>query len=62
VLGTYTGLYTVGWMTGGLVGPAAVGGMVDLTGWDLMLVDAALAVVVVVRIQVLRRNIPGAAL
>lgn len=66
VLGTYTGLYTVGWATGGFLGPAAVGGMVDLTGWDLMLADAALlaalAVVVVVRIQVLRRGTSGAAL
>jgi MFS family permease len=66
VLGTYTGLYTVGWMTGGLVGPVAVGGMVDFTGWDLMLVDAALfaalAIVVVVRIQVLQRGSSRAAL
>lgn len=66
VLGTYTGLYTVGWYTGGFVGPALVGGMVDLTSWDFMLVDAALlavlAVVVVARIQVLRRTMAGAAL
>jgi len=66
VLGTYTGLYTVGWYTGGFVGPAAVGGMVDLTSWDLMLVEAALlavlAIVVVLRIQVLRRGTAGAAL
>lgn len=66
VLGTYSGLYTVGWMTGGFVGPAVVGGMVDLAGWTLMLVDAALlaalAVVVVVRIQVMRRTMSGAAL
>lgn len=60
VLGTYTGLYTVGWMSGGFAGPAAVGGMVDLTSWDLMLVEAALlavlAIVVVLRIQVMRRG------
>jgi MFS family permease len=66
VLGTYTGLYTVGWMSGGFVGPAVVGGMVDLTSWNLMLVDAALlatlAVAVVVRILVLRRDLPGAGL
>jgi hypothetical protein len=53
-------------MTGGFVGPAVVGGMVDLTGWGLMLVDAALlaalAVVVVVRIQILRRGTDGPAL
>lgn len=66
VLGTYTGLYTVGWLTGGFVGPAVVGGMVDLTGWHLMLVDtallAALAVVVVLRIIVMRRDTSGPAL
>jgi MFS family permease len=66
VVGTYTGLYTVGWYTGGFLGPAAVGGMVDLTSWDLMLVEAALlaalAIVVVLRIQVVRRGHPGAAL
>jgi MFS family permease len=66
VLGTYSGLYTVGWMTGGFVGPAVVGGMVDLAGWGLMLVDAALlaalAAVVVLRIQVMRRTMSGAAL
>ena len=60
VLGTYTGLYTVGWMSGGFAGPAVVGGMVDLTSWDLMLVEAALlavlAIVVVLRIQVTRRG------
>ncbi|WP_460404097.1 MFS transporter [Actinophytocola sediminis] len=66
VVGTYTGLYTVGWYSGGFVGPAVVGGMVDLTSWDLMLVNAAalavLAVVVVLRIQVLARDRVGAAL
>jgi MFS family permease len=60
VLGTYTGLYTVGWMSGGFAGPAVVGGMVDITSWDLMLVEAALlavlAIVVVLRIQVMRRG------
>lgn len=60
VLGTYTGLYTVGWMSGGFAGPAVVGGMVDVTSWDLMLVEAALlavlAIVVVLRIQVMRRG------
>ena len=60
VLGTYTGLYTVGWMSGGFAGPALVGGMVDLTSWDFMLVAAALpavlAIVVLVRIQFLRRG------
>ncbi len=63
VLGTYTGLYTVGWYTGGFVGPAVIGGMVDLTNWDLMPVEAAvLAVVVILRVQVLRRHTTGDAL
>ncbi|MET0235005.1 MAG: MFS transporter [Kibdelosporangium sp.] len=60
VIGTYTGLYTVTWQLGGLVGPAVVGGMVDITGWDFMLLDAgllaALAVVAVLRIRVLARR------
>lgn len=66
VLGTYSGLYTVGWYSGGFAGPALVGGMVDLTSWDLMLVEAALlavfAVVVVLRILAVRRDTGGAAL
>lgn len=66
VLGTYSGLYTVGWYSGGFVGPAVVGGMVDLTSWDLMLVEAALlavfAVLVVLRILVTRRGTEAAAL
>lgn len=55
VIGTYTGLYTIGWASGGFAGPAVVGLAVDLTGWDLMLLHvAALAVVsilLVLRIQ-----------
>jgi MFS family permease len=55
VLGTYTGLYTVGWGLGGFLGPAAVGALVDVTGWRFMLVDAALlaalSVVVLLRID-----------
>ncbi|MUL43209.1 SLC45 family MFS transporter [Streptomonospora sp. PA3] len=58
--GTYTGLYTVGWMTGGFLGPALVGSMVDITGWRLMPADtallAALAVAVVLRVLALRRR------
>jgi len=54
LLGTYAGLYTVGWALGGFAGPAVVGAMVDVTGWDLMLLDIAvvtsLAVVVVWRL------------
>ncbi|XHM65212.1 MFS transporter [Streptomyces nigra] len=60
LFGTYAGMYTVGWAGGGFLGPALVGGMVDLTGWPLMLVDiaavAALSIVVVSRIGVLRRR------
>lgn len=46
VLGTYAGLYTVGWASGGFLGPAVVGGMVDLTGWRWMLLDIAVVTVV----------------
>ncbi len=60
VIGTYTGLYTVTWQLGGLVGPTVVGGMVDLSGWRFMLLDAGLlavlAVVAVLRIQALARR------
>ncbi|WP_199439847.1 MFS transporter [Umezawaea beigongshangensis] len=63
VLGTYTGLYTVSWASGGFLGPAAVGALIDLTGWRFMLLDAALlaalAVVAVLRIDVLRRRNPA---
>lgn len=53
VLGTYAGLYTVGWASGGFLGPAVVGGMVDLTGWRWMLVD--IAVVTAIGIGVVLR-------
>ncbi|MEV4319519.1 MFS transporter [Actinocrispum sp. NPDC049592] len=60
VVGTYTGLYTVGWVSGGFLGPALVGGMVDLTGWSLLLLDVAvialLAVLVVARVNALQRR------
>ncbi len=59
VLGSYTGLYTVGWMSGGLAGPAVVGLAVDVTGWSLMLLHIAvltvLAVLLVLRVDRLRR-------
>jgi MFS family permease len=48
VLGTYTGLYTVGWSAGGFLGPALVGGMVDVTGWPFMLLDIALVTLVAI--------------
>ncbi|MFL1380674.1 MULTISPECIES: MFS transporter [unclassified Nocardiopsis] len=65
VLGTYTGLYTVGYASGSFLGPALVGAMVDLTGWRFLLVDAALlaalAVVAVVPVELHRRRDPEAA-
>jgi MFS family permease len=65
--GTYTGLYTVGWVGGGFLGPAAVGGLVDVTGWPLLPLHVAvvglLAVLAVARISVLqRRSAKGRAL
>ncbi|MFE4575343.1 MFS transporter [Streptomyces chartreusis] len=60
VFGTYAGMYTVSWAGGGFLGPALVGGMVDLNGWSLMLVDIAavalLAIIVIVRMGTLRRR------
>lgn len=60
VVGTYTGLYTVGWAAGGFLGPALVGGMVDLTGWPLMLLDVAVVALVsalaVARVWALQRR------
>ncbi|MCM4076584.1 MFS transporter [Paractinoplanes hotanensis] len=54
VLGTYTGLYAVTWYLGGFAGPALIGGVVDLAGWDSMLLDiavlAVLAILVLVRL------------
>jgi Na+/melibiose symporter-like transporter len=60
VVGTYTGLYTVGWVGGGFLWPAAVGGLVDLTGWPLLLLHVAvvalLAVLAVARVSALQRR------
>jgi MFS family permease len=60
VVGTYTGLYTVGWVSGGFLGPAAIGGLVDLTGWSLLLLHVAivalLAVLAVARAGALQRR------
>lgn len=60
VSGTYTGLYTVGWVSGGFLGPALVGGMVDLTGWHLLLLNVAIvaliAVLAVARVSALQRR------
>jgi MFS family permease len=64
VLGTYTGIYTIGWATGGFLGPAIVGAMVDVTGWRLMLIDIAvvalLAIATVARVAILQRRRPAA--
>jgi MFS family permease len=60
VLGTYSGLYTVGWASGGVAGPALVGLAVDVTGWSLMLVHIAVlavaAILVVLKIERLQRG------
>ena len=60
LLGTYAGLYTVGWALGGFLGPALVGFMVDVTGWELMLLDiavvAGLGAAVVARLARHRRS------
>ncbi|MGW3346278.1 MFS transporter [Nonomuraea rubra] len=60
VVGTYTGLYTVGWVGGGFLGPAVVGGMVDLTSWSLLMVHVAIiavvAVLTVARVSALQRR------
>ena len=60
VVGTYSGLYTVGWMSGGFIGPALVGGLVDLAGWRWMLVDiaffSAIAVAIVARVRLHHRR------
>lgn len=62
VVGTYSGLYTVGWSLGGFLGPALVGGMVDLTGWSWMLLDiaavAAVAVLIVRLVSAGQRRRP----
>ncbi|MGC0211626.1 MFS transporter [Streptomyces levis] len=60
VFGTYAGMYTVSWASGGFLGPALVGAMVDVNGWPLMLLDialvASLSVAVIIRISRLRRR------
>ncbi|MDG4782407.1 MFS transporter [Micromonospora sp. WMMD961] len=59
VFGAYTGLYAVTWYLGGFGGPALIGAVVDLVGWDGMLlyiaVLAVLAMLVVVRLERLQR-------
>lgn len=60
VFGTYAALYAVGWQGGAFLGPALIGGAVDLLGWPSMLLDialvAAVAVAIVVRIDRLQRR------
>lgn len=64
VFGTYAGMYTVSWASGGFLGPALVGAMVDVNGWPLMLLDialvASLSVAVIIRISRLQRRRPAA--
>ncbi|MFC1230499.1 MULTISPECIES: MFS transporter [Streptomyces] len=64
VFGTYAGMYTVSWASGGFLGPALVGAMVDVNGWRLMLLDitlvASLSVAVIIRISRLQRRRPAA--
>ncbi|GLY99499.1 MFS transporter [Actinoplanes sp. NBRC 103695] len=59
VLGTYTGLFAVTWYLGGFGGPALIGAVVDLTGWDWMLLEIAvlalLAVGVILQLDRLHR-------
>jgi MFS family permease len=63
VHGAYTGLFTVAFVGGGFLGPALIGGMVDLAGWRSMLIDTALialvAVLAAARVGVLQRRSPG---
>ncbi|MCP9968138.1 MFS transporter [Actinomadura madurae] len=62
VLGTYSGLYTVGWAGGGIAGPGLVGLAVDVTGWRTMLLHiAVLAVVAIVLITRIDRPRRGSA-
>ncbi|MEU6136580.1 MFS transporter [Nocardioides sp. NPDC047086] len=60
VFGTYAALYAVGWQAGAFLGPALIGGAVDVLGWPTMLLDIAVvtagAVVIVVRIDRLQRR------
>ena len=60
VFGTYAALYAVGWQGGAFLGPALIGGAVDVLGWPTMLLDiavlAAVAVAIVVRIDRLQRR------
>jgi MFS family permease len=60
VFGTYAAIYAVGWQAGAFIGPALVGGAVDLAGWSTMLLDVALlatvAILIVVRINALQRS------
>jgi MFS family permease len=59
VLGAYTGLYAVTWYLGGFAGPALIGAVVDLTGWNWMLLAiallATLAILVTARLGHLNR-------
>jgi Na+/melibiose symporter-like transporter len=55
VFGTYAAIYAIGWQGGAFLGPALIGGAVDLAGWSTMLIDiavlATVAIVIVLRID-----------
>ncbi|NYI78173.1 MFS transporter [Nocardioides panzhihuensis] len=52
VFGTYAALYAVAWQSGAFLGPALIGGAVDILGWPTMLLDIAVVAAVAVAIVV----------
>ncbi|WP_415976677.1 MFS transporter [Rhodococcus sp. 077-4] len=50
VLGAYTGLYTVAASSGAALGPALLGTAIDFTGWNFMMLDAAVLALVTVAV------------
>lgn len=57
VLGAYTGLYTVAASSGAAFGPALLGSAIDVTGWNFMMLDAAvLAAITAAVFAFLSRN------
>ncbi len=59
VFGTYAAIYAVGWQAGAFLGPAIVGGAVDVLGWSTMLLDIAV-IATVATLIVLRIDAPPA--
>lgn len=56
VAGVYTGLYAVAAAVGASLGPALIGGLIDLTGWRFMFAHAALLGVVALVLFLLVRT------